>query len=45
MEFPSQVVSKTYSMLFSAKFGPFLNPFRGLARWTCGMNLFMIWLV
>jgi len=29
MEFPSQVVSKTCSILFSAKFGPFSNPFRG----------------
>jgi hypothetical protein len=32
MEFLSQVVSKTYSILFSAKFGPFSNPFRGRAR-------------
>jgi len=45
MEFPSQVVSKTYSILFSAKFGPFSNPFRGRARWTCWMYLFMSWLV
>jgi len=45
MEFPSQVVSKTYSILFSAKFGPFSNSFRGRARSTCGMNLFMSWLV
>ena len=29
MEFPSQVVSKTYSTLFSAKFGSFSNSFRG----------------
>jgi len=35
MEFPSQDVSKTCSILFSAKFGPFSKPFRGLARWTC----------
>ena len=43
MEFPSQGVSKTYSILFSAKFGPFSNPFRGRAsavhderaEWTC----------
>ena len=31
MEFPSQVVSKTYSILFSVKFVPFSNPFRGRA--------------
>ena len=31
MEFPSQVVSKTYSILFSAKFRPFSNPFWGRA--------------
>jgi len=31
MEFPSHVVSKTYSILFSANFGPFSNPFRGRA--------------
>ena len=30
-EFPSQVVSKTYSILFSAKLGPFSNPFRSRA--------------
>jgi len=29
MEFSSQVVSRTYSILFSAKFGPFSNPLRG----------------
>jgi len=42
MDLPWQVVSKTYSMLLSAKFGLFSNPFRGHARWT---NLFMRWLV
>jgi len=31
MEFASQVVSKTFSIPFSAKFGPFSNPFRGRA--------------
>ena len=45
MEFPSQDVSKRYFILFSAKFEPLSNPFRGCARWTCGMNLFMTWLV
>jgi len=35
IEFPSQVVSKTCSILFSAEFGPFSNPFRGRARWMC----------
>ena len=45
MEFPSQVVSKTYFILFSAKFGPFSNPFRGRAECTCRMNLIMSWLV
>jgi len=45
MEIPSQVVSKTFSILFSVKFGPFSNTFRGRARWTCEMNLFMSWLV
>jgi len=39
------VVSKMYSMLFSAKFGPFSSPFRGRAGCTCWMNLFMTWLV
>jgi len=47
MEFPSQVVSKTYSILFSAKFGPFSNPFRGRAsavrdereQWNCSRNV------
>jgi len=34
-EFPSQVVSKTCSILFSSKFGLFSNPFSGRARWTC----------
>jgi len=29
MEFPSQVVSKTYSILFWVKFWPFSNPCRG----------------
>jgi hypothetical protein len=47
MEFPSQDVSKIYSILLSAKFEPFLNLFRGRAWWMCGMNLrvFMTWLV
>jgi len=31
MEFSSQDVSKTYSILFSAKFKPISNPFRGRA--------------
>jgi len=31
-EFPSQVVSKTCSILFSSKFGLFSNPFSGRAR-------------
>jgi len=35
MEFPSQAVSKTYSMLFSGKCGPFSKPFQG----PCTMNL------
>jgi hypothetical protein len=43
----SQVVSKTYSSLFSAKFGPFSNSFRGRvsaahdkhAEWTCSRNV------
>jgi len=47
MEFPSQVVSKTYSILFSAKFGPFSKPFGGCAsavhderaEWTCSRNV------
>jgi len=47
MELPSQVVRKTYSLLFSAKFGPFSNPFRGRAsavhdkrvEWTCARNI------
>jgi len=30
MEFPSQVVSKTFSILFSAKIKPFSNPLNGL---------------
>jgi len=46
MEFPSQVVSKTYSILFSAKFGPISNPFWGRAssvhderaEWPCSRN-------
>jgi len=41
MEIPSHDVSKAYSILFSVKFEPFSNPFRGCARWTCGMNLCM----
>jgi len=45
MEFPSQDVSKRYSILFSAKFKQFSNPFRGRALWTCRMNLFMTWIV
>ena len=32
MDFPSQDVSKRYSILFSAKFELFSNPFRGRAR-------------
>ena len=47
MEFPSHVVSKTYSILFSAKFGPFSNPFRRRAsavhdkraEWTRSKNV------
>jgi len=45
MEFPSQNVSKTYSILFSAKFEPFSNPFRCRAQGTCGTHLLMTWLV
>jgi len=45
MEIPSQVVSKTYSTLFSAKFEPFLNPFRGRTPSTFWINLFTTWLV
>jgi len=47
MEFPSQVVSKRYSILLSAKFGPFSNPSKGhasavhdeRAEWTCSRNV------
>jgi len=40
MEFPSQDVSKAYSILFSAKFKPFSNPFRGRARQgKCTINV------
>jgi len=47
MEFPSQVVSKEYYTLFSAKIGPFTNSFRGRvsavhdkrAEWTCSRNV------
>jgi len=50
MEFPSQVVSKKYSTLFSAKFGPFSNSFRGRVsavhdkrtEWTCSRNVFVV---
>jgi len=35
MEFPSQVVSKTYSILFSAKFEPVFEPTQG----PCMMNV------
>ena len=48
MEIPSHDVSNACSVLFSAKFEPILNPFRGHARWMCGMNYLMIlmtWLV
>jgi len=49
VEFPSQVVSETYSTLFSAKFGPLSNPFRGCAlvvhdervEWTCSRIFFV----
>ena len=44
MDFQSQDVSETYSILFSAKFEPFSNMFMSCARWTCGMNRFMTWL-
>jgi len=43
MEFPSQVVSKTYSILIFGQirtdFEPVQGPCVGHARWTCGMNL------
>ena len=40
MKIPSQVVSKTYSILFSAEFGPFSTPFRGrVARGTMNVQI------
>ena len=50
MEFPSQDVSKTCSILFSAKFGPFSNLFRGHAlavhdervEWTYSWNILCV---
>jgi len=38
MEFPSQVVSKTYSTLFSAKFGPFRTRSGAVCR-PCTINV------
>jgi len=37
MEFQSQNVCKTFSILFSAKFGPFSNPF--IVHRPCTMNV------